>query len=69
MAKYDFINMDRAPQIDNNPRETFTRFLIGGGYSQPIGRASFNLVALYDVTYSNSSPYASPWVIGGFISL
>ena len=69
MGQYSFINLNRTPQIENSARETWTRFLIGGGLSQPLGKASINFMALYDITYDNNSPYASPWVIGAFISI
>ncbi len=69
IGQYSVINLSRQPQIEGYPRETFTRFLIGGGLSQPIGRANLNIMAMYDVTYATSSPYASPWVIGMFISI
>ncbi len=69
MGQYSFINLNPAPQIENSPRQTWTRFLIGGGLSQPLGKASINFMALYDITYDNNSPYASPWVIGAFISI
>lgn len=74
MGQYSLINMNRFPSIETNPRETFKRFLLGGGVSQPIGRAFLNFTALYDISYAldnNSSnyPYSSPWVIGAFISI
>lgn len=69
MAQYSFINMNRIPSLENNPRETFTRVLLGGGLSQPIGKAYLNIMAMYDVTHDSNSPYGSPWVIGAFISI
>lgn len=71
MGQYSFINMNRIPSIETNPRETFTRVLLGGGLSQPMGRAFLNITAMYDLSYNNDGtyPYASPWVIGAFISI
>ena len=71
IGQYNFFNLNRAPHIPDFPRETFTRVQIGGGVSQPLGRASLNFMALYDITYSNDPtyPYASPWHIGAFISI
>jgi len=70
MGQYSFLNMNRIPSIESNPRETFTRLLVGGGVSQPIGKAFLNLTVMYDVKYdSNNYPYSSPWVIGAFISI
>jgi hypothetical protein len=69
IGQYNVINLSRAPHIEGYPRETFTRFLIGGGVSQPMGRANLNIMAMYDVTHDSNSPYGSPWVIGMFISI
>ena len=70
MGQYSFINMNRNPRNENWPRETFTRFLLGGGLSQPLGKAFLNITAMYDVLYDSTDyPYSSPWVIGAFISI
>jgi len=69
ISEYSFINMNRIPSLENNPRETFTRVLLGAGLTQPIGKAYLNFTALYDVTYASNSPYSSPWVFGAFISI
>lgn len=68
-ADYNFINLDPAPWIEGTARETYTRFLLGGGVSQPAGRASINLFAAYDVLYDTQGPWGSPWVIGVFVSI
>ena len=69
MSQYSIINLNPRPQDENYPRESYTRVLIGGGLSQPLGKATLNFTLLYDVTAGNNSPYASPWVIGAFISI
>jgi len=68
-AEYNFMNLNPAPQLEDYPRETWTRTLIGGGLSQPLGKASFNIMVTYDITHDNNSPYGSPWVMGAFISI
>ena len=68
-GEYNFINLNPQPWQESFPRETYTRTMLGGGFSQPLGRASFNVIAAYDLSHNNSSPYASPWVIGAFISI
>lgn len=68
-GEYNFINLDPAPWDENIGRRTWDRVLVGGGLSQPMGRASFNIIAAYDVTHDSGSPYASPWVISAFISI
>ena len=68
-GEYNFINLNPQPQLENYPRQTFSRTMLGGGFSQPLGRASFNVIAAYDLSYGNDSPYASPWVIGAFIAI
>jgi len=68
-GEYNFINLNPAPWLDSISRETYTRTMLGGGFSQPLGRASFNVIAAYDITHDSNSPYGSPWVIGAFISI
>lgn len=55
---------------DPNKRQFISRFLLGLGYSQPLGkRGAINVVGLYDVLYKqNDSPFASPWVFRVFFS-
>jgi hypothetical protein len=58
--------------IDQSNRKTYDRLLAGIGISQPVGdRTSLNLVAMYDLIYSNDrtqSPFASPWVFRVFFT-
>ena len=68
-GEYNFINLNPAPWLESYPRKTFTRTMLGAGFSQPLGRASFNVIATYDITWNKDSPYASPWSIGAFISI
>ena len=68
-GEHNFINLNPAPWIEGHPRDTFSRTMLGGGFSQPLGRASFNVIATYDISWNESSPYPSPWSIGAFISI
>lgn len=72
MAEYNFIS---TPTFGFNQQgagytRTFTRFLLGIGYSQPLGsRGAVNAVGLYDVTYNkNDFAFASPWVFRVFFT-
>jgi hypothetical protein len=52
-------------------RKIFNRFLVGAGYSQPLGkRSSLNVMGLYDVIWKQSDfAFASPWVIRVYFSI
>ncbi len=72
-AQYDYINYTRyffstgGELLDT--RDSYSRVLAGGGISQPLGaRGAINLVAMYDLTHSSSSPYGSPWVFQVYFS-
>lgn len=68
-AEYDYINFDSNLLDDQDDRDSATRFLLGGGISQPLGnRGAVNLLAMYDLTYGNDSPYDSPWVFRVYFS-
>ena len=53
--------------FENTDRSSFNSLLVGAGYSEQLGgRASFNVMALYNVLYDESEvprPYNSPWVL------
>lgn len=67
-TEYSILN---TPIFGNTERKNFDRMLVGLGYSQPIGRRSaINVMALYDVIYSNTErAFASPWVLRVYFSL
>lgn len=54
-------------------RTGYNSLLIGAGYSESLGgRASFNMMALYNVLYDETvvpRPYNSPWVIRAGIGI
>ncbi len=66
-AEYEYLNYqipDPTPPIETY-RSTFSSYMAGGGFFQPIGRrAGIFFVALYNFAYDQvNSPYASPLVI------
>lgn len=67
---YSEYNLLSTNYIGSDNRQWVSRFLIGLGYSQPLGnRGAINVVGLYDVLYQqNSSPFASPYVFRVFFS-
>ncbi len=73
-AQYDYINYTRYYFVPGSSelldeRDGYSRVLAGGGISQPLGaRGAINLVALYDLSHSSSSPYGSPWVFQIYFS-
>lgn len=75
-AQYDYTNFsrfvpvfDQAGVIYNKERDSYSRYLAGGGISQPLGaRGAINIVGMYDLGYSNRSPYDSPWVFQVYFS-
>ncbi|MEP0986586.1 hypothetical protein [Ekhidna sp.] len=52
---------------ERTEKSAFNSLLVGAGYSEQISdRASFNVMALYNVLYDESEtprPYNSPWVL------
>ncbi len=52
---------------ERTERTGYNSLLLGGGYSERLGgRASFSMMALYNVLYDETEfprPYSSPWVI------
>ncbi|WP_462248070.1 hypothetical protein [Ekhidna sp.] len=52
---------------ERTDKASFNSLLVGAGYAEQLaGRASFNVMALYNVLYDeneNPRPYNSPWVI------
>ena len=52
---------------ERTEKSAFNSLLVGAGYSEQLGgRASFNVMALYNVLYDESEiprPYNSPWVL------
>jgi hypothetical protein len=67
-AEYNYISTPTF--LNSNERRSFSRMLLGVGYSQPLGgRGAINAMALYDVLYNqNDRAFASPWVFRVFFS-
>lgn len=69
ITEYNFISVDPDILNDNDKRQVFERFLLGAGYTQRLGaRGAINFVALYDLRFSNTGPFGSPWVFRVFFS-
>lgn len=60
-SEYMFLN---SPTYVNSERKMYNRWLIGLGYSMPIGRrGAVNAMGLYDILYKvEDRAFASPWV-------
>jgi hypothetical protein len=71
-AEYNYISTPAYNPSRGNyeSRAIFNRFLVGLGYSQPIGkRGSINVVGMYDVLYRPEQRiFGSPWVYRVFFS-
>lgn len=69
LTEYNFISVDPDILNDNDKRLLFERFLVGAGYTQKMGaRGAINFVALYDLSFTNTGPFGSPWVFRVFFS-
>jgi hypothetical protein len=75
-AEYEYLNYEYpTTALRESTRQSFTSFLAGGGYFQPIGgRAGIYLTALYNFSYvdddiNNPRAYDSPIIIRGGITL
>jgi len=65
-SEYSFVN---SPSLYANDRTNYRRFLLGLGYSMPLGgRTKVNVMGLYDVIYKQNGPFGTPWVFRVFFS-
>ncbi|PSR05285.1 MAG: hypothetical protein BRD49_04895 [Bacteroidetes bacterium SW_10_40_5] len=64
-SEYERLNFETYNSQQNElVRVWDNNFLLGGGLRQPVGgNVYMNFQALYNLTYSTSSPYSKPWVI------
>ncbi len=69
-AEYEYLNNEYVTYTGEPIRKSFTSFMAGGGFFQPVGRkAGFYASALYNFSYRNPTsqndyyPYSSPWVL------
>ena len=68
MTQYEYLNFE----LNEGTRQGFTSVLAGGGISEPMGNnAALSFTVLYNLSYREGepSPYNSPWVIGGGVTL
>jgi hypothetical protein len=65
-VEYDRIS---STTIGNQTRKFYDRFLVGVGYSQPLGkRGAINAMGLYDLLYKQNGVFQSPFVFRVFFS-
>ena len=59
-----------SPAFDLNERKNYSRFMLGAGYSQPVGkRTAINVVGMYDVLYDPTNrAFSSPWLFRFFLT-
>lgn len=74
-VEYEYLNYEFPVTVEQSIRKAYNSFLAGGGFIQPIGdKAAFYILALYNFSYQDVqpgeySPYASPLVLRGGITL
>ncbi len=69
--EYEFLRYDRIISATEKNKEGYNSFLVGGGYSEPLGgNAALNFTILYNLSYSllTPGPYDSPWIIRGGVT-
>jgi len=69
-AEYEYLNNEYITYTGEAVRKSFTSFMAGGGFFQPVGRhAGIYISALYNFSYRNPTspydyyPYSSPLVL------
>lgn len=68
-AEYEYLNYQYVTYTAETFRDSYSSFLAGGGFFQPLGRnAGFFAVALYNFSYRTPGandyyPYTSPWIL------
>lgn len=68
MTQYEYLSFELSETV----RQGFSSVLAGGGISEPLGNnAALSFTVLYNLSYRTGepSPYNSPWVIGGGVTL
>lgn len=73
-AEYEYLNYEYPVTVEESIRKTYSSFLAGGGFVQPMGnKAAIYVLALYNFSYQNVqsneySPYSSPLILRGGIT-
>ena len=66
-AEFERLRFEFPVSPERTEKFSFNSLLFGGGYTEQLGgRASFSIMALYNVLYDETDeirPYNSPWVI------
>jgi hypothetical protein len=72
-AEFERLNFEYPVSLERTERSSFNSLLVGAGYAEQLGgKASFSIMALYNVLYDESEiprPYNSPWVIRAGIGI
>lgn len=57
-ASYEILNLERPESISSTTRQTYNSFLVGGGYSSPIGGKAFlNISLYYNLSHDSTDPF------------
>lgn len=68
-SEFNYVNVPSVITASGNAERVFrSRLLFGAGYAVPSGNGFVNVAALYDVLYTQNSPFASPWVFRVFLT-
>ncbi|CAN5913250.1 hypothetical protein BH11BAC7_BH11BAC7_23150 [soil metagenome] len=62
-GEYEALNAEWDPYVHPGYRYNLNSALIGGGYRQSFGNLASYVLVLYNVTYTEDSPYPSPLII------
>lgn len=62
-GEYEALNGEWDPYFRPNYRYYLNSLLVGGGYRESFGKLSSYILVLYNVTYSQDSPYPTPLII------
>jgi hypothetical protein len=59
-----------SPAFNLTERQNYSRFMLGAGFSQPLGkRTAINVVGMYDVLFDPvNRAFASPWLFRVFLT-
>ena len=59
-----------SPAFNLTERQNYSRFMLGAGYSLPLGkRTALNVVGMYDVLFDPTNrAFASPWLFRVFLT-
>lgn len=65
-AEYELLNLTDYRFPPDYPRTNINSVLLGGGYVQNLGRSSLFIMALFNLTETELTPYSNPVIRVGF---